>query len=142
MHHAFYRQIDATVLTDHSLLPLSLSCAATHTCPYLCIADVLIPTQISSYFSREIHASALHKSMRAGNSQLASLGSADLSPPYPAGDRALALLADFGDSVSWPAEPGPLIFPFCLSCCMFSCCFFIFHRHLAKEKQPCTSKTF
>lgn len=32
-----------------------------------------------------------------------------LPHPSPAGDRALALLADFGDSVSWPAGLGPLI---------------------------------
>lgn len=58
--------------------------------------------------------------------------------------RALALLADFGHPVSQPGGVGPSILPCILPlllCCMVSCCF-IFHRHLAKEKQPCTSQTF
>lgn len=87
--------------------PLFLCHVLQHTCSYLCTPGILIPTQISSHFSRETYASALHKSVRAGNSQLASLGSADPSPPRSC--RALPLLAHFRDPGLRPAGLGPFI---------------------------------
>lgn len=118
-----------------------------HTCCYSCTPGVLIPSQISSYFSTEIYVSALHKFMRAGNSHLASLGSAGPSPPLSHRWQSSGFAGRLWGSClvasrTGTIDPGPVLALHFASPAARSPVVFIFHRHLAKEKQPCTSQTF